>query len=154
MVLFLLFMMVVVVVYLLRGEREGAWPMADHDFWQMDAVVDVGGTYEPEKMRFDHHQRGFEETFDSSHKTKLSSAGLVYKHFGMEIMAGLMEGHSEENVKLLFMKMYDNMIEELDAVDNGVSCYPNDIQPKFTVSSTLAQRVGRLNPYWNQVQIG
>lgn len=49
------------------------------------------------------------------------------------------------------MKMYDNMIEELDGVDNGVSCYPADIKPKYTVSSTLAQRVGRLNPYWNQV---
>ena len=52
--------------------------------------------------------------------------------------------------RLLYLKMYDNMIEELDAVDNGVSCYPTDIQPKYTVSSTLAQRVGRLNPYWNQ----
>ena len=28
-----------------------------------DIVVDVGGTYEPEKNRFDHHQRGFEEKF-------------------------------------------------------------------------------------------
>lgn len=27
-------------------------------------IVDVGATYEPEKGRFDHHQRGFEHTFD------------------------------------------------------------------------------------------
>lgn len=44
-----------------------------------DVVVDVGGTYDAEKLRFDHHQRGFDEVFDSVRSTKLSSAGLVYK---------------------------------------------------------------------------
>lgn len=42
-------------------------------------VVDVGATYEPEKQRFDHHQRGFNETFDDKHSIKLSSAGLTWK---------------------------------------------------------------------------
>lgn len=42
-------------------------------------VVDVGAEYDPQRSRFDHHQRGFEETFDGKHKTKLSSAGLVWK---------------------------------------------------------------------------
>lgn len=65
----------------------------------MDAVVDVGGTYEPAKMRFDHHQRGFEETFDSSHKTKLSSAGLIYKHFGEEIIADLMTQYTGDDAR-------------------------------------------------------
>jgi uncharacterized UPF0160 family protein len=44
-----------------------------------DIVVDVGGKYIPEKHRYDHHQREFNFTFDDNHKTKLSSAGLVYK---------------------------------------------------------------------------
>ena len=42
-------------------------------------VVDVGAEYDAARQRFDHHQRGFEETFDAAHKTKLSSAGLVWK---------------------------------------------------------------------------
>lgn len=52
-----------------------------------DIVVDVGAEYVPEKLEyekyliwrkhFDHHQKSFNETFDSAHKTKLSSAGLV-----------------------------------------------------------------------------
>lgn len=46
-------------------------------------VVDVGATYEPEKQRFDHHQRGFDQTFDSTHAIKLSSAGLVWKYVGV-----------------------------------------------------------------------
>lgn len=42
-------------------------------------VVDVGAEYDAARNRYDHHQRGFEETFDAQHKTKLSSAGLVWK---------------------------------------------------------------------------
>jgi uncharacterized UPF0160 family protein len=53
-------------------------------------VIDVGATYEPEKNRFDHHQRGFEEVFGHGFVTKLSSAGLVYKHFGREIVANVL----------------------------------------------------------------
>lgn len=42
-------------------------------------VVDVGGVYDAEQLRFDHHQRGFNEVFGGQFVTKLSSAGLVYK---------------------------------------------------------------------------
>ena len=30
----------------------------------LDIVIDVGGSYSPADNRFDHHQRGFFETFD------------------------------------------------------------------------------------------
>ena len=52
---------------------------------QCDIVVDVGGVYDPAAQRFDHHQRGFEEVFGEGgyNKTKLSSAGLVYKCGGL-----------------------------------------------------------------------
>lgn len=46
---------------------------------QATIVVDVGAEYDAERHRYDHHQRGFEETFDKDHKVKLSSAGLVWK---------------------------------------------------------------------------
>lgn len=52
-----------------------------------DVVIDVGGVYDPDAQRFDHHQRGFEEVFGHGYVTKLSSAGLVYKHFGRGIVA-------------------------------------------------------------------
>lgn len=45
----------------------------------LDAVLDVGGEYDPSRDRYDHHQKGFEEVFGHGFKTKLSSAGLVYK---------------------------------------------------------------------------
>ncbi|XP_057862047.2 uncharacterized protein LOC131070499 isoform X2 [Cryptomeria japonica] len=45
----------------------------------LDAVLDVGGVYDPSRDRFDHHQRGFDQVFGHGFATKLSSAGLVYK---------------------------------------------------------------------------
>jgi hypothetical protein len=52
----------------------------DPEEWaKADVVMDVGGTYEPEKHRYDHHQRGFDEVFGHGFVTKLSSAGLIYK---------------------------------------------------------------------------
>ena len=50
-------------------------------------VVDVGGEYDPARLRFDHHQKSFSQSLNSLDSTlkwttKLSSAGLVYFHFG------------------------------------------------------------------------
>lgn len=45
----------------------------------LDAVLDVGGVYDPIRDRYDHHQKGFQEVFGHGFTTKLSSAGLVYK---------------------------------------------------------------------------
>ena len=56
-----------------------------------DIVVDVGGVFDAAKLRFDHHQRSFDESMHSLSaakypwKTKLSSAGLVYYHFGLRL---------------------------------------------------------------------
>ena len=86
-------------------------------------VVDVGGEYDPPRHRYDHHQRTFDTTFPSR-PTKLSSAGLVYMHFGKAIIAqrtGLDEGAAE--VEILFKKMYEGFIEAVDANDNGISVY-------------------------------
>lgn len=86
-------------------------------------VVDVGGVYDASKNRYDHHQREFNEFFPAR-ATKLSSAGLVYKHFGKEIIAqqtGLSIDSNE--VEILYQKLYDGLVEAFDANDNGISSY-------------------------------
>ncbi|KAJ1922717.1 hypothetical protein IWQ60_006339 [Tieghemiomyces parasiticus] len=119
-----------------------------------DVVVDVGGVYDPESFRFDHHQRGFSETFSDQFETKLSSAGLVYKHFGREIIAKeLHKDASDAVVTMLYEKLYVQFIEALDAIDNGIARYPKDVQPKYKDSTNLAARVGRLNPWWNEPNV-
>lgn len=119
-------------------------------------VVDVGGEYDIPNNRFDHHQRGFTTTFPGR-PTKLSSAGLVFMHFGKAIIAQRL-GVSEDTaqVALLHNKLYEGFIEALDAHDNGISIF----DPKAVTAAGLEKRfsdggfslgamVGRLNPNWN-----
>ena len=101
-----------------------------------DVVIDVGAVYDCEKMLFDHHQRGFEETFGHGFATKLSSAGLVYKHFGEEIVrealreaAGGVDA-DERTVRKIYLKMYKEFIEGVDGNDNGVNMYDTDAPAK------------------------
>ena len=117
---------------------------------QLDILVDVGNEYIPETFRFDHHQRGFTETFSPKHTIKLSSAGLVYKHFGKEIIAKITNTHDSETIDLLHKKIYSSFVEAIDAIDNGVSQYPADLEPAYASSTDLGARVGRLNPDWNE----
>ncbi|MCJ1475414.1 hypothetical protein MMC13_004076 [Lambiella insularis] len=117
-------------------------------------VVDVGGEYAPATNRFDHHQRTFATTFPN-HATKLSSAGLVYMHFGKPIIArrtGLAEDSPE--VDLLYKKLYTEFVEALDAHDNGISKYdPADtakLEKRFSDGGvTLGSLVSDLNHEWN-----
>ncbi|KAI8613900.1 metal-dependent protein hydrolase [Chytriomyces sp. MP71] len=122
-------------------------------------VVDVGGVYDPATLRFDHHQRGFTETFDSKHDIKLSSAGLVYKHFGRKVVASILKWDATDpKLELVYQKTYDDFIEGFDGsgnlplndVDNGVSQYPPDLRPKYRDGTSISSRVAKLNPWWNQ----
>ncbi|KAH3666713.1 hypothetical protein WICMUC_005530 [Wickerhamomyces mucosus] len=123
------------------------------DWENSDIVVDVGATYDGVKF-FDHHQRGFTETFNDTFKTKLSSAGLVYKHFGKEIIGEIIDERNDQSVlELLYIKVYKEIIEAIDANDNGINKYANDIDesPRFKDRSiTLPSIVANLNPFWNE----
>ncbi|XP_050254137.1 uncharacterized protein LOC126700164 isoform X2 [Quercus robur] len=80
----------------------------------LDAVVDVGGLYDSTRDRYDHHQNGFAEVFGHGFTTKLSSAGLVYKHYGLEIIAKelqLDEGHPD--VYHLYLAVYKSFMESV-----------------------------------------
>ncbi|KAL5567710.1 hypothetical protein UlMin_024285 [Ulmus minor] len=115
----------------------------------LDAVVDVGGVYDPSRDRYDHHQYGFEQVYGYGYSTKLSSAGLVYKHYGMEIIAKELlvdEGHP--NVHRLFLALYKSFMEAIDAIDNGINQYDIDQPPKYVNNTNLSSRVGRLNLEW------
>jgi uncharacterized UPF0160 family protein len=115
-------------------------------------VVDVGGEYDDIKKRYDHHQRTFNTAFPN-HQTKLSSAGLVYMHYGKAIIAQhtkLPIDHPD--VELLYQKLYDDFIEAVDANDNGISKYDDAALEKAGIEKrfkdggiTLASLVGDLN---------
>lgn len=125
---------------LIRSRKEQDWDNSD-------IVVDVSGKYDGVKY-FDHHQRDFDTTFEG-YKTKLSSAGLIYKHFGKQIIGEVLPTLSSSYVDLLYDKVYREFIEALDANDNGISQYDEELNPKFADKNiTLPSLVSKLNPNW------
>lgn len=115
----------------------------------LDAVLDVGGVYDPSQDWYDHHQKGFQEVFGYGFTTKLSSAGLVYKHFGKEIIAKeLQVDERHPDVHRLFLAIYKSFMEAIDAVDNGINQYDTDQPPRYINNTHLSSRVGRFNLDW------
>ena len=89
------------------------------------------------------------------------------RHFGREIISGHLHIPSNDpKVDTLWLKLYkvlfilphsghtliasQEFIEAIDGIDNGISQYPNDIQPKYRNRTDLSTRVGWLNPAWNE----
>ncbi|CAH2238547.1 jg1478 [Pararge aegeria aegeria] len=122
-----------------------------------DIVVDVGAEFDHQKKRYDHHQREFKETLSTlrpelgdKYKIKLSSAGLVYTFYGEDVLKQLApKGHllTSEDLRLIYKKVYENIVEEMDAIDNGVPM--TDDKPRYKIRTHLSARVHRLNPEWN-----
>lgn len=42
------------------------------------------------------------------------------------------------------------LVESIDANDNGISQYPTDLKPRYKVRTDLSSRVAQLNPPWNK----
>lgn len=120
--------------------------------------MDVGAVYDASNHRYDHHQRSFTGTMEGF-ATKLSSAGLVYKHFGRQIIETLLDSSNASYdakergmlVDACYTKIYKDFMEHIDAIDNGVSITETG-EPKYHISTTLSARIGQFNPSWNQPQ--
>ena len=91
-------------------------------------LVDVGAVYDPAALRFDHHQASFRDTYSAAHTIRLSSAGLIFKHFGRDVMCAILGSlpaaaavlDDAATIDKLVARTYDNFVLELDAIDNGV----------------------------------
>lgn len=122
----------------------------------LDILVDVGGVYDPSTLRFDHHQRSFATTFaeDGPHSSiRLSSAGLIYKHFGRAVVRAVLERESvpvsdEQDLERIYAKVYKAFMEAVDAIDNGVPRYETEKPAKYDSSTDLSSRVALLNSEW------
>jgi uncharacterized UPF0160 family protein len=95
---------------------------------QADIAIDVGGEYDPERRRFDHHQRAYEGS--------LSSAGMVLCWLEAE-------GHIDA---ALSSKLRAQWVDYIDAVDNGrrkpdddVPCLPSVVGALCEQAQTPAE---------------
>ena len=83
---------------------------------EADFVFDVGGIYDPNSNRFDHHQKGGAGTRENG--VPFAAFGLVWKKFGAEI-CGDFEVAKEIDRALA---------QPIDANDNGMNVYISQIE--------------------------
>lgn len=110
----------------------------DPKVWaQGDYVVDVGGEFDPDRGRFDHHQAGGAGARPDG--TPYSSFGAVWKFLGTKICNGSGEVADRIERKLGY---------PIDMADNGIEVY-TPIYPGIH-PYILHQFVGVLNSTWKE----
>ncbi len=95
---------------------------------QAEIVLDVGAEYDPERLRFDHHQNSFTETREDG--TPYATAGLIWRHYAKRIFAarGLTDDYESS---FATQWVDDKLISDIDAVDNGV--FTEDPRPSVSL---------------------
>ncbi|MDQ6995256.1 MAG: MYG1 family protein [Mariprofundaceae bacterium] len=97
-----------------------------------DIALDVGGEYDPDKNRFDHHQRG--GAGERENGIPYSSFGLIWQKYGLEICQGNQDlAHAVDK----------GLVSNIDAVDCG------HVEGVSTGIS-LSQTIGMFNPTWQE----
>ena len=97
-----------------------------------DIVVDVGGEYDAETGRFDHHQRG--GAGERENGIPYSSFGLIWQKYGLEICQGNQD----------VAKAVDSgLVSKIDAIDCG---HVEGIYDGISLSQTI----GMFNPTWQE----
>lgn len=101
-----------------------------------DFVVDVGGEYDEEKNRFDHHQKG--GAGERANGIPYASFGLVWKKYGVLVCG------SEEIAEMIEKKI----VEPTDAEDNGIVITKPIFEEVYPYSYFRA--IYALNPTWKE----
>ena len=55
---------------------------------------------------------------------------------------------TDPKVSVIFDKVYENFVEEVDAIDNGINVAEG--KQRYAISTNLSSRVGYCNPHWNE----
>lgn len=89
-----------------------------------DFAVDVGGIWDPQTGRFDHHQKGFDGARQSG--VVYASAGLVWKEHGARCVAKIAEGLagydvSAEQAREIAYAIDSDLVQYLDMSDTGAA---------------------------------
>ena len=97
-----------------------------------DVVIDVGGIYDPETGRFDHHQRG--GAGERENGIPFSSFGLVWQKYGLEICGGNQD---------IANSVDSGLVSTIDAIDCG---YVKGVSEGISLSQTISM----FNPTWQE----
>ncbi len=117
-------------------------------------AIDVGQIYNHETRRYDHHQSSFNQSIDDKSTITLSSAGLVYKHYGDQLIAKFCEDNKIEKNDKAYNDIYYRLFVEIDAHDNGIRQYSDnfyeqlslgEIKQRFFTNLSYGQIISKLN---------
>ncbi|MBQ4834540.1 MYG1 family protein [Pseudoalteromonas sp. MMG010] len=97
-----------------------------------DIVIDVGGEYNPETGRFDHHQRGGAGARENG--IPYSSFGLVWQHYGLALC---------NNEQAVADRVDAGLVSTIDAIDCG---YGEGVATGISLSQTISM----FNPTWEE----
>jgi len=97
-----------------------------------DLVIDVGGEYDAEAGRFDHHQRGGAGARDNG--IPYSSFGLIWQKYGVEICQGNQE---------VAQSVDAGLVSTIDAIDCG---HVEGVAQGISLSQTISM----FNPTWQE----
>lgn len=97
-----------------------------------DIVIDVGGEYDPDADRFDHHQRG--GAGERENGIPYSSFGLIWQKYGVEICGGSQDIANAVDAGL---------VSTIDAIDCG---HVEGIYEGISLSQTISM----FNPTWQE----
>jgi uncharacterized UPF0160 family protein len=89
-----------------------------------DFAVDVGGVWDPQHGRFDHHQKGFSGARQSG--VVYASAGLVWKEYGAHCVALLAQAHAghtlaAKDAQDIAYAIDSDLVQYLDMSDTGAA---------------------------------
>jgi len=99
-------------------------------------IYDIG------RGELDHHQKG--GNGERKNGIMYASCGLVWKKYHKQILKKI--GVSQENIEYLYEKIDEDLIQFIDANDNGLTPYI-DVDYKYvTISSIVAE----FNPKWDE----
>lgn len=98
---------------------------------QADIVLDVGGVFDPAKLRFDHHQlsSGARES-----GILYSAFGLLWQHYGKEFCGN----------DSVWQKIDSRLVTAIDGVDNGQDLYA--VSEFGTRPFDISELLGLFNP--------
>ncbi|ATX82297.1 Uncharacterized protein, UPF0160 family [Mariprofundus ferrinatatus] len=97
-----------------------------------DIAIDVGLEYDPERDRFDHHQRG--GAGERENGIPYSSFGLIWQKYGLELCHGNQEVADGVDAGL---------VSTIDAIDCG---HVEGVQQGIS----LSHAIGMFNPTWQE----
>jgi len=109
-----------------------------------DFAVDVGGAWDPQRGRFDHHQKEFDIARPSG--VAYASAGLVWREFGARCVALLaqellQQALSPEQAAQIAAAIDSDLVQYLDMADTGAA-------RNAPGSYGLSALVSGFNPTW------